>query len=75
MDGKPIKVNIDIHKGKRVNILFDILHIVSNSSITLLRTGNILVMGHDLSSRRRGIHLFESSPCSTKCVGGRDKLH
>ena len=30
--------------------MFDILHIVSNSPITLLRTGKILAMGHDLST-------------------------
>ena len=49
-DGELIKVNRDIHKGKRVNIVFDILHIVSNSMITLLRTGKILAMGHDPSA-------------------------
>ena len=47
MDKELIKVNRDIHKGKRVNIVFDILHIGSNSLITLMRTGKILVMGHD----------------------------
>ena len=46
-DGELIKVNRDIHKGKRVNIVFDILHIVGNSLIALLRTGKILAMGHD----------------------------
>ena len=30
-DGELIKVNRDIHKGKRVNIAFDILHIVNDS--------------------------------------------
>ena len=42
--------------------MFDILHIVDNSSITLLRTDKILAIGHDPSTRRRGICLFESSP-------------
>ena len=41
--------------------MFDILYIVSNSPITLLRIGKILAMGHDLSARRKGISLFESS--------------
>ena len=39
-DREFIKVNKDIHKGKRVNIMLDILHIVGNSPITLLRTSN-----------------------------------
>ena len=75
MDGELIKVNRDIHKGKRVNIVFDILHIVDNSLFTLLRTGKILAMSHDSSTRRRGIRLFESSPCNTRSGGGTDKLH
>ena len=58
MDRELIKVNIDIHKGKRVNIVFDILHIVGNSLITLLRIGKIMAKGHDPSARRRGIHFF-----------------
>ena len=74
-DEKLIKVNKDIHKGKRINIVFDILHIVGNGLITLLRTDKILVMGHDPSVRRRGIRLFESSSCNTRSGGGRDKLH
>ena len=49
--------------------MLDILHIVSNSSITLLRAGKILVMDHDLSAR---ISLFESSPRNLRCGGGRD---
>ena len=73
-DGELIKVNRDIHKGKRVNIVFDILHIVSNSLITLLRTGKILAMG-DPSERRRGISLFESSLSRRRCGGGRDELY
>ena len=56
------------------SILFDILHMVGNSLVTLLRTSKILVMDHDPSARRRGILLFESSLCSTRCGGGRDKL-
>ena len=55
--------------------MFDILHIVGNSSITLLRTSKILAMGHDPSTQRKGIRLFESSPCSMRSGGGRDKLH
>ena len=55
--------------------MFDILHILGNSLITLLRTGKILALGHDPSVRRRGIRIFESSPCSMRCGGGRDKLH
>ena len=64
MDGELIKVNIDIHKGKIVNIVFDILHIVGSSLITLLRTIKILEMGHYPSARRRGIRLFKISPCN-----------
>ena len=75
MDGELIKVNRDIHKGKKVSIVFNILHILENSSIALLRTGKILAMGYNPSTRRRGIRLFESSPCSTRCGGSRDKLH
>ena len=45
--------------------MFDILHILGNSPITLQRTGKILVMDHDSSDQMRGICLFESSPCST----------
>ena len=55
--------------------MFDILHIADNSPITLLRTGKILVMGHDPSGRRRGIRLFESSPSRMRCGKGRDELH
>ena len=55
--------------------MFDILHVLCNSLITLLRTGKILVVGHDPSKRRRGIRLFQSGPCSIRCGGSRDKLH
>ena len=45
--------------------MFDILHIVGNSPITLLRAGKILAMDHDPFVRRRGICLLESGPrCS-----------
>ena len=74
-DGQLIKVNRDIHESKRVNVVFDILHIGCNSSITLLRVDKILAMDHDPSSRRRGIYLLESSPPSSRSGGGRDKLH
>ena len=75
MDEELIKVNMDIHKSKRVNIVFDILHIVSNSLITLSMVGKILAINHDSSTRMRGIRLFESGPCSPRCGKGRDKLH
>ena len=52
--------------------MFDILHIVGNSPITLLRTSKILAMGHDPSMRRKDIRLFESSSCRMRCGGGRD---
>ena len=55
--------------------MLDILHIVGNSPITLLRVGKILVMGHDPSTRMRGIRLLESGPRTPRCGGGRDKLH
>ena len=70
-----VRVNKDIHKSTRVNIVLDILHIVGNSLITLLRASKILAMDHDPSVRRRGICLFESSPRNLRCGGGRDKLH
>ena len=73
-DGELIKVNRDIHKSKRVNVVFDILHIGGNSMIILLKADKVLAMDHDASARRRGIHLFESSPRSSRCCGGRDKL-
>ena len=75
MDGELIKVNRDIHEGEGVNIAFDVLHIIGNSLITLFRTGKILAMGHDPTTRMRGIHLFESSLSRTRCGGGRDELH
>ena len=47
--------------------MFDILHIVGNSPITLLRAGMILVDDHDPSMRMRGIRLLESGPRSLRC--------
>ena len=47
--------------------MFDILHIVGNRPITLLRAGKILEMDHDPSTRMRGIRLFESGPHSPTC--------
>ena len=55
--------------------MFDILHIVGNSLITLLRIGKILAMGHDPSVRRRDIRLFKNSPSRMRSGGGRDELH
>ena len=55
MNGQLIKVNRDIHESKGVNVVFDVLHIGCNGSITLLSASKILAMGHDLSSRMRGI--------------------
>ena len=49
MNGELIKINHDIHMGKGVNIVFGILHVVSNVLITMLRTGKILAMGYDPS--------------------------
>ena len=46
---------------KRVNIVFDILHILGNSPITLLRTSKIMSIGRDPSTRRGSIRLFKSS--------------
>ena len=55
--------------------MYDILHIVGNSLITLSRIGEILAMGHDPSMRRRGIHLFESSLSCMRCGKGKDELY
>ena len=74
-NGKFIKVNRDIHKGKRVNIVFYILHIIDNNLITLLGIDKILVMGHDPSVQRRCIRLFESSQSCMRCGRGRDELY
>ena len=53
----------------------DILHTLDRSPITLLRIDKILSMGYDLFVRMRGIRLFENSKSSTRCGGGKDKLH
>ena len=58
MNRELIKVNDDIHKSKRVNVVFDILHVFCNGSITLLRTGKILAMDHDPSAGGRDIYVF-----------------
>ena len=55
--------------------MFDILHIVGNSLITLSRIGEILAMSHDPFMQRRGIHLFESSPGRMRCGKGKDELY
>ena len=55
--------------------MFHILHINDDSLIAFMGIDKILAIGHDLSTRKRGIHMFESSPGSTRCGGGRDKLH
>ena len=49
-DGEFIKVNRNIYKSKRVNVVLDIFHIVDNSPITLLRVGKILSMDNDSSA-------------------------
>ena len=48
-DRELIKVNRDIHNCKRVNIVFDILHISGDSLITLLGIDKILAITHDPS--------------------------
>ena len=57
MDRELIKVNGDIHESKRVNVVFDILHVLCNGPITLLRTGKILAMDHDPSIGGKGVCL------------------
>ena len=54
--------------------MFDILHVLCNGSITLLRTGKILVMDHDSSVGGRDICLLEGGPRSLRCGGG-EKLY
>ena len=70
-----IKVNKDIYKRKRVNVVFDMLHIVGNRPITLLKVGKILAIDHDPSMRRIDVRFFESGQSNPICGGGRDKLH
>ena len=55
--------------------MFDILHVVCNGSSTLLRTGKILAIDHDPSTRGRGICLLEGGPHNLRCGGGGEKLH
>ena len=74
-DGELIKVIRDIYKSKRVNVVFYILHIISNSLITLLRTGKILAMDYDWSTQRREAYVFSRVVHAARCGGGRDKLH
>ena len=61
MDGELIEVNRDIHKGKKINIAFDILHIVGNSSVTLLRTGKILTMDHMIHPHEEEAYVFSKN--------------
>ena len=75
MNGELIKINRDIHMGKGVNIVFNIIHVVDNGPITLLRTSKILAMSHDPSKQWGGICLFENGPCCPRFGGSREKLH
>ena len=74
-DRELIEVNKDIYKSKRANVVFDMLHIVGNRPITLLKVGKILAIDHDPSMRRIDISFFESGQITPICSGGRDKLH
>ena len=65
---------MDIHESKRVNVVFDILHVLCNGLITLLRTRKIMVMDHDSSAGGRDICLLEGGPRSLRCGGG-EKLY
>ena len=64
-----------MHESKRVNVVFDILHVLCNGPITLLRTSKILAMDHDPSMGGRGICLLEGDLSSPRCGGGGEKLH
>ena len=75
MDIELITVNRDIHESKRVNVVFDILYVFCNGLSTLLRTGKILVMDHDLSAGERDICLLKGGPHSPRCGRGGEKLH
>ena len=55
--------------------MFDILHVLCNGLITLLRIAKILVIDHDLSSGGRGICLLEGGPRNPRYGGGGEKLH
>ena len=75
MDREFIKVNRDIQERKRVNVMFDILHVFCDGPSTLLRTDKILTINSDSSVGGRGICLLEGGPRSLRCGGGREKLH
>ena len=55
--------------------MFDIFHVVYNGLITLLRTGKILAINHDLSVGSRGICLLKGDPRILRCGGRGEKLH
>ena len=55
--------------------MFDILHVFCNGTSTLLRSGKILAMDHDPSTRGRGICFLEGGPRNPRCGGGGEKLH
>ena len=75
IDRELIKVNREIHESNKVNVVFDILHVLCNGLITLLRIGKILAINHDPPAGGRGVCLLEDSPHYPRCGGGRDKLH
>ena len=75
MDRELIKVNEGIHESKRVNVVFDILHVFCNGLSTLQRTSKILAMDHDPSAGGRGICFLEGGPRNPRCGGGGEKLH
>ena len=81
-DSQRVRMGTHVKEGVKgmifilnLNVAFDILHIVGNSSVTLLRTDKVLGMGHDPSMQRKSISLFRGSPCSMGRGRGRDKLH
>ena len=75
MDKELIKVNGNIRESKRVNVVFDILHMLCNCPITLLKTSKIWAINHDLSVKEKGICLLEGDPRSSRCDGGGEKQH
>ena len=63
-------------RARELMLCFDIFHVFCNGPSTLLRTGKILAMNHDLSMGGRGICLLEGGcPLSSRCGGGGEKLH
>ena len=74
-DRELIKVNRDIHESKRVKVVFNILHLFCNCSITLPRTGKIMAMDHDPFMGGRGVCLLDGGPCTLRCGRGGEKLH